>query len=301
MIQDITPHTYHNEYRPIPPDRDSILLCYRGRQALASLTDDAVAYPTFEEVEACTGIERLYDDYTYLFSIDDKRFYLGNEKIANKLLGSLPGAGGLRPSRYQWVDTQKFRGVKTKYLSFAGLTGWQLYRWYDSHRFCGHCGRPLVKDEKERMLKCPECGLMEFPKICPAVIIGVTHGNRILMSKYAGREYKNYALLAGFAEVGEAIEETVRREVVEEVGLKVKNITYYKSQPWSLSDTLLFGFFCELDGEEDITLDREELALAEWFERENIPVEPEDFSLTNEMMMVFKNGGIDAGVLMGEK
>ena len=79
---------------------------------------------------------------------------------------------------------------------------------------------------------------------------------------------------------------------MEEVGLKVKNITYYKSQPWSFTDTLLMGFFCELDGEAEITLDKEELALAEWFEREDIPVKAEDLSLTNEMMMVFKEGKI---------
>ena len=148
----------------------------------------------------------------------------------------------------------------------------------------------MVHDEKERMMRCPSCGLMEFPKICPAVIIGVTHGNKILMSKYAGREFKKYALLAGFNEVGETIEETVHREVMEEVGLKVKNIRYYKSQPWSMSDTLLMGFFCELDGEAEITLDQEELALAEWFERDEMPVKEEDCSLTNEMMMVFKRG-----------
>ena len=148
----------------------------------------------------------------------------------------------------------------------------------------------MIHDEKERMMRCPSCGLMEFPKICPAVIIGVTHGNKILMSKYAGREFKKYALLAGFNEVGENIEETVHREVMEEVGLKVKNIRYYKSQPWSMSDTLLMGFFCELDGEEEIKLDQEELALAEWFERDEMPVKEEDCSLTNEMMMVFKRG-----------
>ena len=131
---------------------------------------------------------------------------------------------------------------------------------------------------------------MEFPKICPAVIVGVTHGNRILMSKYAGREYTRYALLAGFTEVGETPEDTVRREVMEEVGLKVKNIRYYKSQPWSMSDTLLMGFFCDLDGDsEDVVLDEDELALAEWFEREEMPVKEEDVSLTNEMMMAFKN------------
>ena len=131
---------------------------------------------------------------------------------------------------------------------------------------------------------------MEYPKISPAVIIAVTDGNRILMSKYAGREYKKYALLAGFNEIGETIEETVKREVMEEVGLQVKNITYYKSQPWSFSDTLLMGFFCQLDGEDKITLDQEELALAQWFEREEIPVKEDDLSLTNEMMIAFKNG-----------
>ena len=70
------------------------------------------------------------------------------------------------------------------------------------------------------------------------------------MSKYSGRTYKKYALLAGFAEIGETVEETVRREVMEEVGLKVKNIRYYKSQPWAFSDTLLLGFYCDLDGED---------------------------------------------------
>ena len=133
---------------------------------------------------------------------------------------------------------------------------------------------------------------MEFPKICPAVIIGVTDGSRILMSKYAGRAYKKYALLAGFTEIGETLEETVAREVMEEVGLKVKNIRYYKSQPWSFSDTLLMGFYCELDGDGTITLDREELALAEWFEREDIPDHMSMESLTNEMIMKFKNGEV---------
>ena len=133
---------------------------------------------------------------------------------------------------------------------------------------------------------------MEYPKICPAVIIGVTDGDRILMSKYAGRTYKKYALLAGFTEIGETVEQTVAREVMEEVGLKVKNIRYYKSQPWAFSDTLLMGFYCDLDGSDEITLDREELSLAEWFERDKIPVEPSRDSLTNEMIIKFKLGEV---------
>ena len=150
----------------------------------------------------------------------------------------------------------------------------------------------MEREKKERMLCCRECGNVEYPKICPAVIIGVTDGNRILMSKYAGRTYKKYALLAGFTEIGETVEQTVAREVMEEVGLKVKNIRYYKSQPWAFTDTLLMGFYCDLDGEDKITLDQNELALAEWFEREDIPVKPSRDSLTNEMIMRFKNGAV---------
>ena len=114
-----------------------------------------------------------------------------------------------------------------------------------------------------------------------------------LLTKYApapGRN-ANYALVAGFTEIGETLEETVQREVMEEVGLKVKNIRYYKSQPWSFSSTLLCGFFCEVDGDTDITLDTEELAVGEWFDRDNIPVEDDGVSLTREMIGVFKTGG----------
>ena len=138
------------------------------------------------------------------------------------------------------------------------------------------------------MMKCPDCGNMVFPKIAPAVIVGVTDGDRILMTKYADREYKKYALIAGFTEIGETAEQTVEREVMEEVGLSVKNIRYYKSQPWSFSDTLLFGFFAELDGDPEVHLDEHELALARWCTRDEIP-EDDGVSLTREMMRVFKN------------
>lgn len=278
MIQNIEPHEYRNEYRPQPPEDDSILLYYEGRRILIRTEDDEIAFLTFGEAKKYSS--EIWKNYTYLFSIDGQRYYLAN---------------GIDPDNfpeYHLEDKQYFRSARPKYRQFAAVTGWQLYRWYQSRRYCGRCGELMIQDEKERMMRCPQCGLMEFPKICPAVIIGLTHGNKILMSKYAGREYKKYALLAGFNEIGESIEETVRREVMEEVGLKVKNIRYYKSQPWSFTDTLLLGFFCELDGDDSITLDQDELALAEWFEREKMPVKEEDLSLTNEMMMAFKNGDV---------
>lgn len=277
MIQDIEPCRFSNAYKPEAPDGASFLLYYSGRKVLVRKAgQDGIAFPTFQEMEPYT--EGLYEDYTYLFSIDGQRFYLGE------------GIGFYESGDLTLEDTEIFRTAMPRHLAFAGITGAQLYRWYSGHRFCGRCGSRTEQDGKERMLKCPSCGNMEYPKIMPAVIIGLTHGNRLLMSKYANREFKKYALLAGFAEIGETIEETVRREVMEEVGLKVKNITYYKSQPWSFSDTLLLGFYAELDGDGAITLDEDELALAEWFEREDIPVTATGLSLTNEMIMRFKNG-----------
>lgn len=275
MIQDIQPHKYDNQYRPCPPDRESYALYYENHVALLKKQPDRIDFPRFKDLERLN--EDIYEDATYLFTIDEERYYLVRDINRERL------------SEYTMENTEIFRFAEPQYLAFAGITGYQLYNWYRTRKYCGCCGSRMKHDTKERMMYCEKCHNMEFPKICPAVIIGVTDGDRILMSKYAGRTYKKYALLAGFTEIGETIEETVQREVMEEVGLKVKNIRYYKSQPWSFSDTVLMGFYCDLDGEDQIELDREELALAEWFERDEIPVEPSRDSLTNEMIMKFKN------------
>lgn len=292
MIQDIAPHEYHNEYRPRKPKEEDYLMCYDGRKLLVNFEGEQIHFPKFKAVEEVDGVhkEDLYGNYIYLFEIDGVGYFLcrqvealQEEAIVEK--SSLHG--------FEWKDIRSIREQQPKYLSFAGVTAWQLYQWYESRKFCGKCGSPMEQDQHERMMRCPKCGQMEFPKICPAVIVGVTHGDKILMSKYNGRSYTRYALLAGFTEIGETLEETVAREVMEEVGLKVKNITYYKCQPWSFSDTLLVGYYCELEGEETITLDQEELSMAGWFDRKEITVEDEDCSLTNEMIIKFKDGTIN--------
>ena len=276
MIQDIAPHVYHNEYRPMSPSPDSYILCYHEKQILIKWVNKEITYPTFAELEKEN--EGIYENCQYLFSIDDERYYLMEYLVWPK------------GQNYTFENIEIFRTSQSGHLAFAGVTGSQLYRWYQDHLFCGHCQEPMVHSDKERMVYCPKCGRMEYPKLCPAVIVAVTHGDRLLLSKYAGRGHTNYALIAGFAEIGETIEETVKREVMEEVGLKVKNLRYYKSQPWSFTDTLLFGFYVDLDGEEDITLDREELALAQWFDRDKLPEPAANGSLTSEMITMFRNG-----------
>ena len=136
---------------------------------------------------------------------------------------------------------------------------------------------------------CPSCGKTFYPRIMPAVIVGIKNGERLLLTRYRIGFTPN-ALVAGFTEIGETAEETVRREVMEEVGVRVKNIRYFASQPWGIANDLLLGYYCELDGDEAIRMDEHELKYAQWVRREDIELQPDDLSLTNEMMRRFKLG-----------
>ena len=276
MIQDLGSHCYHNEYHPVPPKANDCILFFRDRKVLVKVTEDTFSFPDFQYT--VEYYPRIYTSYTYLFSIDQKNYYL----IRDESLDTLPG--------YTMEDIIIFRNLGPQVNGFALITGYQLHNWYETRKFCGKCGHPLVPDTRERMMYCPHCKNTEYPKISPAVIVGVRNGNRLLMSKYAGGTARRYALIAGFAEIGETLEETVKREVMEEVGLKVKNIEYYKSQPWSLSSSLLMGFYCDLEGSDQIVLEGDELSEAQWFEREEIPYDDYDVSLTREMMIRFKKG-----------
>jgi NAD+ diphosphatase len=149
----------------------------------------------------------------------------------------------------------------------------------------------MIHDQEERAVVCPHCHHIVYPKIVPAVIVGVINGEEILLTRYA-KGFAHNALIAGFTEIGETLEECVQREVYEEVGLKVKNIRYYKSQPWGFVDDLLVGFYCEVDGDPTIDLDTSELKSGIWTKREDIVLQPDELSLTNEMMKMFKESKI---------
>ena len=258
MIQDIAPHIFSNAYAPKRPEATSYALYFNGHTVLAGKDSSTLRFPRFSELN---GIEEsIYEKAIYLFAIDNDCFYLVHQVPEEQ-------------PEFELKDIGLFRTSGPRHLAFAGITGYSLYKWYDNHQFCSHCGAKLVHHEKERMLHCQTCNNTEYPKIMPAVIIAVTNGNKILLSKYT-----RYALLAGFTEIGESVEETVKREVMEEVGLHVKNLRYYKSQPWAFSDTLLMGFFAEVEGDDSITLDRE-----------NIPATESNISLTSEMIEYFRN------------
>ena len=278
MIQDIAPMQLDNSYKKKVPHAGSRMLGFGERTVYLEYNGELqfLTYGQWKDYNE-NVLGREVPPCVYLFSIGEEEYFLTE-------IGADTKIGEFR--FYKMFDV---RAMQPKERVLVAATAWHLFVWYRDNQFCGRCGKKLVHSEMQRMLQCPCCANMVFPKIAPAVIVGVTHGDKILMTKYAGREYKRYALIAGFTEIGETAEETVKREVMEEVGLHVKNLRYYKSQPWSFSDTLLMGFFAEVEGDDSITLDREELALAEWFERENIPVSESDISLTSEMIEYFRN------------
>lgn len=275
MIQDIAPSTFDNQYRNTTISENDFVVFLRGKEVLISKEEKQL--PVFSQLKE----KYQKENFQYAFSIDENRYFLYLPREVQET--------GVEIENFYYEKLLEFRSMETKLLCFILMNAYHLHAWYQDNRFCGRCGKETVHDDKQRMLFCPSCHNMIFPKIAPAVIVAVIDGDRILMSKYAGREYKKYALLAGFVEFGETAEETVQREVEEEVGLKVKNIKYYKSQPWGVDSNLLSGYFVTLDGSNQIKLDEQELALAEWFTRENMPAHDDGISLTREMMGFFED------------
>ena len=272
MIQDIYPSKLDNAFRNVRPAKGDNVLIFDKDGNLFVRTDD-------EEI-TFTGCTQAGDEEAvYLFSIDNKRYFLSLSKDSTEEAGFAP------------YPIRKIRDIGSGPGVFAAFTAYHLWKWYYNNHYCGSCATLLVPDDKERALRCGKCGRLIYPRINPAVIVGVINNDSLLITRY-NRGYAHNALIAGFCEIGETLEQTVEREVMEEAGVKVKNIRYYKSQPWGMAEDLLMGFYCDLDGDGTIHMDEGELKYAQWTRREEIELQPGNLSLTNEMMRMFKESRI---------
>lgn len=272
MIQDLGNSIFDNSYHNYNlSEKDSIIVC-KDNKVLVNVANGIVTFPKQIDFDN-------FSEYRYLFSINEKRYFT----VFNY---------SIKDENYTYESKEIFRTVLPKEDRYAGIVGYQLCNWYLDHKFCSKCGRPLVHDTKERMLKC-SCGMINYPIISPAIIVGIVHKDKLLITKYADRDYKKYALIAGFTEIGETLEGTVKREVLEEVSLHVKDIKYYGCQPWPFTGTLLVGFFARVDGDTHIAIDEEELSEGRWIARSDMDeIKDDGISLTREMMMAFKNNTI---------
>jgi NAD+ diphosphatase len=155
--------------------------------------------------------------------------------------------------------------------------------WATTSRFCGRCGTATVLSETERTMVCPACGLSAYPRIAPAIIVLVRRGDQALLARNAKFPAGFYSTLAGFAEIGESLEETLAREVREEVGVGVRDIRYFGSQPWPFPHSLMIGFTAEW-AEGEIHIDGTEIADARWFSADDLPMGPPPLSIARRLI-----------------
>lgn len=279
MINEIAPYVFNNAW-------NIHRKCVKGDKMVLFLRGDVLLYDDGKgdfTLPDCIYGQNMGLDLIYLYSIDDVAYYTSLDELDNMTIES--------PLVFKNISV--YRSLY-KPLGYEIITALGLYRWYVNTRFCGRCGNKMHHSKNERAMECSVCSNIVYPTISPAVTVAIINGNKILLAKNAVGTFKKYALIAGFTEIGESFEETVVREVMEEVGLKVKDIKYYKSQPWGLSSAQMVGFFAKLDGDDKVTLDTNELAEARWFTPDEIDWELDDVSLTYEMIRMFKEGRITA-------
>ena len=179
-----------------------------------------------------------------------------------------------------------FGSVDEELFWVAGRA-FQAIEFERNHRCCGRCGAPTRDKGEERAKLCPECGLVVFPRMSPAVIVAVRNEDRILLA-HAGRFPEGmHSVLAGFVEQGESLEQCIRREVREEVGIEVKNIRYFGSQPWPFPNSLMIAFTADYAGGE-IQVDSREILSAGWFPANALPPRiPDKISVARKLIDAF--------------
>jgi len=159
----------------------------------------------------------------------------------------------------------------------------QIVEWDRNHRYCGRCGAETERKPDELARVCPRCGLQQFPRISPAVIVRIERGDELLLARSPHFAPGVYSTLAGFVEPGESLEDTVIREVREEVGVEVTNVRYFGSQPWPFPHSLMIGFVADWAAGE-IRPQEGEIEDAGWFTVDNLPGLPSRFSIARSLL-----------------
>jgi NAD+ diphosphatase len=275
MIQEIFPHRFNNHYlaNATIGEKDYVLH-YDGNSLLLKTNGDELEIPQKKDFSEITD----KTENTFLFTLNDVPCFL----IWDKLDADKPG--------FIYKEISFFRTTRQQEIAWISIAGLHLMNWYAQNKFCGKCGARKQQKPDERAIICPECHTIVFPKISPAVIVAIICDDKILLARNSNFSGSWYSLIAGYADIGESLEETLAREVKEEVGLDIWNIRYYKSQPWPLSGSMMIGFIAEADENQPISIDNKEIAEAAWFTRSNLPKHSSNISIAGEMIEKFEKG-----------
>lgn len=274
MLHEILPHSFQNQYIPNKKIEDEdFVLHFKGNTILLNTLDESVELPRKKDFSEVTN----EGDSTFLFTFNGVSCFFIENLNTEK-------------TSFVFEDISFFRTTKQQELAWVCMVGYHLWNWYQNNKFCGKCGSPTHHKADERALECDTCGHVIYPVISPAIIVAIISGDKILLARGVNFRGNWFSLIAGYVDVGESLEETVVREVKEEVGLDVKNICYYKSQPWGYSGSQMIGFIAEADDNQKITIDTNEIAEAAWFKRGELPEHPPKLSIAGEIIEKFEKG-----------
>ena len=190
------------------------------------------------------------------------------------------------PEGYVFRDLRGLWDSDEDFFRVAGRAR-QVVEWDRTNRFCGRCAAPTVDMEDEMAKRCPRCGMLYYPRLSPAAIMLVRRGDELLLARSPHFPPGMYSALAGFVEAGESIEDTIRREVREEVGVEVGEVRYFGSQPWPFPNSLMIGFIAEYAGGELKIGEPEEIEDARWYRLDDLPKLPPKVSIARAMIDAF--------------
>ncbi len=247
---------------------ESIWCIVSGDSILVRQMDDNTVLPMGSEEEL--GLEATRK--IYLGSLDGRTCYAIEVSPAN------PRPPGIVAKTLR----ELFRDLDDRSIGVVSQ-GVQILHWDETNRFCSRCGSQTEDSEGERAKVCPACGFTSYPCISPAVIVAVRKGRELLLVRAHRHRAGLYSNVAGFVEAGESLEQCVRREIREEVGLEVKNLRYFGSQCWPFPHSLMVGFTAEYSSGE-IRRDEGELADAQWFPFERLPRIPEGYTIARQLI-----------------
>jgi NAD+ diphosphatase len=277
MIHEIHPHRFNNSFVTNQSiGLNDYVLHYKDNKLLLKTSGDQFDIPRKKDIPGFTG----NTEGTFLFTLND---------VSCFLVWDCPNTDS---NGLVYQEISFFRTLNQKEIAWVSILGFQLMNWYSQNKFCGKCGAQAIEKSDERAIICPSCGTTVYPKISPAIIVAIVCNDKILLAHNSNFRDNWYSLIAGYADVGESLEETVMREVKEEVGLDVKNIRYYKSQPWPYTGSMMIGFFAEADDTQPISVDNIEITDAAWYTRDNLPNHPTSISIAGELIEKFETNNL---------
>lgn len=236
--------------------KNTFCLVFKADELLVKVEDENIIIPKISDLKAL-GMDIKNFDTLKLASNDCLIYTNINSSI-------------IYDSQFKFIKLRALIGLMNVSLFNMVAKAYHILRWNNTNKYCSKCGS-LVKDKKDEIAKiCPECGFVIYPRISPAIITAVVNGDKLLLAHNTRFNKGFYSVIAGFVEPGETLEDCVSREVFEEVGIHVKNIKYFDSQPWPFPDSLMIGFTCEYAGG-DLKVDGIEIDDAGFFSPDDFP------------------------------